>query len=112
MSNTIADELTPEELARYERVSSRHDELVARITDRTGDIGTVTDDLGTAAESTADVILYMLNALHESGDGDTAAPGQVVAFLDRLLGVLHDLRAEAVTESRRRADAAEEGGAS
>lgn len=48
----------------------------------------------------------VLGALYDGGVRDTAAPGQVVAFLDGATRLLHEVRQAAVGESRRRLDAA------
>lgn len=51
------------------------------------------------------VILYTLMRLHDGEHPTTAAPGEVVAFIDEVMAVLHNIRDEASQENRRRMDA-------
>ena len=80
------------------------DRVVYDFYERTFDLGR-TDTLGHATDGFTTGLEHVITALHEGGQRDTAAPGDVVSFIDELSRALHEIRSEAVGEARRRSDA-------
>ncbi|HVL99341.1 MAG TPA: hypothetical protein VM324_08625 [Egibacteraceae bacterium] len=99
---TAADTTTVrDEEARYEAMDAFLAQLKGRLSDHTG------SPLVHAHADLTDMLADVLAVLYDS-DRDTAAPGNVVAFVDDALAVLRSIRDEAVAENRRRLDAAME----
>lgn len=88
--------------AHVRKINDRSEELLKGLMEKPA-------MLGEAVDYFVDLVMYTRLHLHDPDrHPDTAAPGEVVAFIDELARVLHAVRAEAVTENRRRLDDAME----